>query len=365
MPVSDHRPSTEAFASAFKAKLALSYLPALDGIRAVAVFLVIFYHFGFSRVPGGTGVTIFFVLSGFLITWLLLRENEKDGTISLKKFYRRRILRIFPAFYAYWLGLVLLMTVTGKTMVWPQAISALLYVTNYYNIIFGDPNTGFSHTWSLSIEEQFYLLWPFVFLWLINDLKKMTVLLVCIIIAVWIHRVILYSVFDVWQGYFYEAFDTRMDSLMMGCLVAVLLRRGVMMPFWKILCYNQFMPLIILALLTVSIYCEQGFIPRYRDVVGLAVNPLLIALFLVQMLNLSSFYIWRWIDWPVMRYLGRLSYSLYLYQQITLGGAKKLFVHESVLVQLIAAVAVTVIVAACSYHIIELPFLKLKNTIYK
>src|SRR5436853_3977757 len=84
------------------AGLEKSYLSSLDGIRAIAVSLVVFYHLGIPGVPGGMGVLIFFVLSGFLITWLLLNEEERFGHISLKLFYARRTLRIFPAFYVYW-----------------------------------------------------------------------------------------------------------------------------------------------------------------------------------------------------------------------------------------------------------------------
>jgi peptidoglycan/LPS O-acetylase OafA/YrhL len=352
---------TEAFASDLQAKLALSKIPALDGLRAIAVFLVIFYHFGFLWVPGGTGVTMFFVLSGFLITWLLLKENEKYGAISLKAFYRRRILRIFPAFYAYWVGLVFLLIIAGKPVLWSQAIASFFYLTNYYDAVFGDPNTGFSHTWSLAIEEQFYLLWPFLFFRFRQDLRRMTIFLICVIGGVWLHRFILYSVFDVDQAYFYSAFDTRMDSLMVGCLLAVLLKRGMIMSFWKTLCSSLFMPLLVLALLAVSIYCGEVWFHRYRDVIGFAVEPPLIAVFLVQMISLSSFSALKWIDWPVVRYLGGISYSLYLYQQITLDPVKKLLASMPVLVQWIAAVAVTVIIASISYHVIERPFLRLKD----
>jgi peptidoglycan/LPS O-acetylase OafA/YrhL len=74
----------------------------------LAVFLVVLYHFGFAKVPGGHGVIVFFVLSGFLITWLLLEEQKSTGTVSLRGFYRRRALRIFPAFYVFWLLVVFL-----------------------------------------------------------------------------------------------------------------------------------------------------------------------------------------------------------------------------------------------------------------
>src|SRR5262249_39144721 len=163
-------------------------------------------------------------------------ENEKYGRVSIKAFYRRRVLRIFPAFYVYWAGLIcLLLLLKGKNLIWPQAISAFFYVSNYYNAILGDPNTGFSHTWSLAIEEQFYLLWPFIFVLLRNDLKRMTKFLVILIGAVWLHRLSLYYIFHVNQAYFYASFDTRLDGLMVGCLFAVLLKRGALYPLWRAL----------------------------------------------------------------------------------------------------------------------------------
>lgn len=347
--------------SALQSRLAQSQIPALDGIRAIAVGLVILYHFGIPRVPGGHGVMMFFVLSGFLITWLLLKENERTGTISLGAFYRRRVLRIFPAFYAYWFGLVVLLTLAGKPILWPHAAASFVYLTNYYNAVFGDPNTGFSHTWSLAIEEQFYLLWPFAFLRLRNDLRRMTHFLVGLIGAVWIYRIVLVAVFDVNQGYIYAAFETRMDSLMAGCLLAVLLRRGVMMPLWEKLASS--IPLLALALgaLLVSIYGGGGWFPRYRDVVGFALDPLIIAVIIVQLIGLSAHPAIRWIDSRPLLFLGRISYSLYLYQQVTLEPIRKLFGGQPLAVQLFAALAVTIAFATGSYYLIERPFLALKQ----
>ena len=94
--------------------LARSHAPGLDGLRMVAVFLVVFYHFGFQAVPGGHGVLGFFVLSGFLITWLLLKEQERFGSISLRLFYLRRLLRIVPAFLCFWLIWTAALVLTGK-----------------------------------------------------------------------------------------------------------------------------------------------------------------------------------------------------------------------------------------------------------
>src|SRR5258708_39435641 len=127
-----------SFNAELDSKLSRSYIPALDGLRAVAVFLVILSHFGLELVPGSHGVMIFFVLSGFLITWLLLKENDSKGTISLSSFYKRRTLRIFPAFYVYWLMMVALLVSTGRSVLWPHAWSALFYGSNYYSAILGD-----------------------------------------------------------------------------------------------------------------------------------------------------------------------------------------------------------------------------------
>jgi peptidoglycan/LPS O-acetylase OafA/YrhL len=349
------------FAASLQKKLALSHIPTLDGLRAMAVFLVIFYHCGFLLAPASLGLMMFFVLSGFLITWLLLRESEEQGSVSLYGFYRRRMLRIFPAFYAYWIGIVLLLLMAGKNILWPHAFSALFYAVNYYNAVHGDPGTAFSHTWSLAVEEQFYLLWPLAFIKLRNNLSKLTIFICGVILAVWLHRFVLCFVFNVDQAYFYSAFDARLDQIMMGCLLAVLLKRGVLMSFWKAVCSSLFLPVMVLMLLFASIYFGELLAPRYRDVFGFGLEPILIAILMVQAISFSSTLQMKWIEWPVVRYLGRISYSLYLYQQITVTFVQKqLEAHPEVL-QLIVAVAFTIIMAAASYHIIERPFLRLKN----
>src|SRR6266568_3863839 len=140
-----------------------SRLPALDGLRAVAVGVVMVYHFGINAVPGDLGVSAFFVLSGFLITWLLLKEHGTTGDVSLRQFYTRRVLRIFPA------------------------PSALLYLVNYFNALHGHPTTSIAHAWSLGIEEQFYLLWPLLLLGLLQGgvarVARALVFLIVVVVA--------------------------------------------------------------------------------------------------------------------------------------------------------------------------------------
>ena len=342
-------------------KLDCSHLPALDGLRAIAVFLVIVAHFGFVMVPGAHGVMTFFVLSGFLITWLLLRESEQTGSVSLSGFYKRRTLRIFPAFYFYWLTLVLLLIVTRHTVLWSHALSALSYTSNYYLALTGDPNNGFSHTWSLAIEEQFYLLWPVIFIAFRKNLRRMTTLLICIILATWVYRAVLCLGFAIDQGYIQSAFDTRFDALMVGCMIAVLLKRNAIPSFWRGVTSSSMLPLATIALLMISVYAGEVYIARYRDVVGFAIEPLLVGIFIVQMIALSSRKGWSWLESRPVRFLGRISYSLYLYQQLTLYSTRKALSGFPVIVQFVGVIAVTVIAATLSHYFVERPFLKMKT----
>lgn len=336
-------------------------IPAFDGMRAVAVFLVIGYHFGLPGVPGAHGVLNFFVLSGFLITWILLKENDRTGGISLKAFYRRRVIRIFPAFYAYWFLLVAMLLVTGRNVHWPHAISSFFYVTNYYNAINGDPNTGFSHTWSLAIEEQFYLLWPLLLLLLRNNLARLTKVLIGIILTVWIYRAILVFGFDVRQSWLFASFDTRVDSLMVGCLLAVTIKRGVLTNWWRRFLSWWWAPALLLAFLSLSVFDGPKVLERYRDVLGFAFEPLMMAGLMTLIVVHHQRWWGRWLNWGWVRYLGRISYSLYLYQQITLDPVRKALHAFPEAVQFAGAVLVTVIVASGSYWIIERTFQRFRG----
>ena len=345
-----------------KTRLNAKHIPALDGLRAIAVSLVIFYHFGFDIVPGGHGVMMFFVLSGFLITWLLLKENDRNGTISLKDFYRRRILRIFPAFYVYWILVIAALLTFGKHIPWTHAWSSFFYFSNYYSALHHHPENAFSHTWSLAVEEQFYLLWPLLFvLWRKNH-TKMRIGLMALIAAIWIYRASLCLIFHVDESYIYSAFDTRGDSLLVGCLLAVLLWHGTLKPFWEKVTTHPAMPVLTISFLLTSIYVGPAYVTRYRDIVGFIVDPVLFALLIVQLVSVSGSKGWTWLNSAPMRFLGRISYPLYLYQQITLFGVKHMLIHLPVVVQAVGAFGATVVVASLSYYVIERPFLKLKRS---
>lgn len=340
-----------------------SQLPGLDGIRAIAALTVVLYHFGVPLVSGGLGVLIFFVLSGFLITWLLLKENERFGTVSLKNFYFRRALRIFPAFYSYWGIYISILVLRHKSVLWTQATASAFYVNNYFQAFRGDPNTGLSHTWSLGIEEQFYLLWPLGLLLLRKNKRRLAWILVAAICVLWLYREVLVVV-GVPQRYIYEAFDTRADHLLIGCLLAVALKFNFASKCWRVLCSNSLGSLPFVCVLSVS-SAMTFFVRWYRDAVGFVVEPVLVALLIAQVIAFRQSMLWSWLNLGWMRYLGRISYSIYLYQQIVIGPVKKTLAGFSVWVTLLATIAVVIVIASLSYHFVERPFLKLKDHFHK
>ncbi len=336
-----------------------SHLPSLDGLRAIAAFLVVFYHCFLPAFPGGLGVLAFFVLSGFLITWLLLKEEERLGKVSLKLFYARRSLRIFPAFYAYWLLLMGAHIIAGKHIAVGQAISSFLYVGNYYQAIFGDPKTGLSHTWSLGVEEQFYLLWPITFLWL-KENQRRTRFLLWSIAGVWLYRELLILVVHAHQQYVYQAFEARADHLMIGCLLAVTLREGLWTRLWRLLVAIPSLVWLTLGLLVCSAVCSDRYGALYRDAVGFIVDPILIAVLIVQVIAHSSVGFAAVLNWRWVRYLGTISYSIYLYHGHAILVADKMTGKLPRVVSIFVGILSVIAVASASYWFLEEPLLRLR-----
>jgi peptidoglycan/LPS O-acetylase OafA/YrhL len=339
-----------------------NHLPSLDGIRAIAVALVVFYHLGIPGVKGGMGVLIFFVLSGFLITWLLLKEEQRFGYISLKLFYARRTLRIFPAFYIYWLLIVGLWIISSRHILRAQAICSFFYLGNYYQAIFGDPNTALSHTWSLGVEEQFYVLWPATFLLLKNNRRRIRFLLLSIAV-VWLYREFLIFGVHRSQGYIYEAFETRADHLMIGCILAVALRERVWLRLWRLLVNSPPRIWITVAGLVISTmltYVGRGL---YRDSLAFIVDPLLAACLIVQGIAHGGVGLGKVLNWSWVSYLGAISYSIYLYHPLAMDVGEKLF-HKLPFLSHVApvgAVAAVIAVASASYWLLEQPLQKLRT----
>lgn len=332
-------------------------IPKLDFLRAVSAAFVVLYHSGNTIVPAGYGVLIFFVISGFLITWLLLQENERSGTVSLKSFYMRRSLRIFPAFYVYWIIAISVRLVFHAHILWTQAICSFFYVANYYQGLHHYPTTPFSHTWSLGVEEQFYLLWPWVFYYFRSRLQTLARVLFVAIPVLWLYRALIHF-HGVDEAYIYTSFETRVDAILCGCLLAILLFTGIGHKALGVVRRGRYLP-VTLALLTLSLAAENHYVFLYRNVIGFAIDPVLIVILIAQLIVFRHA---NWMDATPISYLGRISYSTYLYQELVIPFVFRMVpkLYGTALFMALTLIA-SWIVASISFECIEKPFLKLKD----
>jgi peptidoglycan/LPS O-acetylase OafA/YrhL len=337
--------------------LTRSRLPALDGLRALSVFAVIASHVGLP-IPGDLGVVCFFVLSGFLITWLLLKEAEKHGSFSLKAFYARRALRIVPA-YGFFVLVSALYFLHKNGFWWDKSLTltAMTYTVNYYNVLHHHMTTPLSHTWSLSVEEQFYLLWPLSLLFLMKGGRRRIVFgLASAILCVCLWRTYAFNVLHSGTAYVYDSFETRLDSLAIGCLLALCASTGRLDRVSLRATRYEWFPFLTLLLLYVS--RTRGDAYHYGP--GFTVDSVLLAVFIVQALLLVETRAWSWLDYPAVRYLGIISYPIYLYHGYGTTVSEK-FSSYPMTVRFLAAILVSVLLATGSFYCIERPFLKLKK----
>jgi len=316
--------------------------PGLDGLRGIAVVCVIGFH---SPViaPGGAlgaaGVSVFFALSGFLITLLLLEEHGDTGSINLVRFYRNRALRLFPALTAMLVFVAALMVPAGFLGV-GQVAAAGLYVANIVEASGGDLGM-LVHTWSLATEEQFYLLWPLVVVFLAR--RRRALLVACVVgIGVSTALRVLLWLSDGGFSRIYYAPDTQASGLLVGCLLAVLVHRGWWrrLPTWTLG--------VGLAALLGSRYLVG------TDVVSVlipAVIPWLAAAMICCVLEQPP----RWLAVGPLPYLGRRSYGLYLWHLPIFAICAGLSVPHWV------ALLTSPVVAELSWRFIEEPFLALKR----
>lgn len=329
-------------------------IPSLHGLRAVAVATVMGFHAGSPWFPAGQGVTLFFILSGFLITWLLIQERRTTGTVSLGAFYARRSLRIFPAFYVYWALVVGLLIVAGREIHWGHVWSSFAYVGNYW-IAWGLPeNASLSHTWSLAIEEQFYLILPGLFALARGHTRRLAAVLATIVLVVWGNRVVR-VVGGAGEEWLYHATDTRIDHLLVGCLLAIAVSRGL--PAWCDRLLTRPACIGAVALLLASMVASQVSPLHYRMTVGFAVEPMFLAVILAQAVALRP----RFLHLAPIEHIGRISYGVYLYQQIGMPAGQALMPGSILIVDLAAGVALSLLAAEVSYRLVERRFLELKK----
>jgi peptidoglycan/LPS O-acetylase OafA/YrhL len=336
-----------------------SHLPGLDGLRGIAIIMVILSHFfmhtAYTRwFIGIIGVWIFFVISGFLITTLLLKEKFNTGKISLKKFYLRRIFRILPVAYLFILVVIILNNFLHLGIRPISFISSGLFVQNIP--IPGINKWYVEHFWSLSVEEQFYLVFPIL---LVYDLSKYLKIIIFLIIFI---PVIEFFGFNN-IGPFYtnhtlhiitfviiNLFDNSI-FILVGSLMSILLFKGFLII--KDTFFTRLLSILLfIVVLLVRTETSKFFIPDS----DLYLLPFLIGLIVILNLNPKSFFNYL-LENKILTYIGVLSYSLYIWQQLFDNSQNWIVQSNSVLLHL----ALLFIIANASYYLYERFFLRIKN----
>jgi len=351
----------------------LGHVPGLDGLRGIAVLLVVVSHLNLliprlditriqvidGAIEGGyLGVDVFFVLSGFLITALLLREERGTGHVAFGGFYARRALRLLPALYFMLLCHAFYTIATD--LYWPaEAASikaAVLYYSNWLVVYdLSDIALGTNHLWSLAVEEQFYLVWPVILVGLLGlrrSARTVTIVLVLAIVVIAVHRARLWGDGITWLELFVRT-DTRADSLLVGALLASLWvrratpTRGVNGAAWFAVAFA----VGYLALVEAS----SGV--GYRG--GLTLFAVAIAVVLLAVVD-GTWSGTRVLAHPALRAVGVVSYGLYLWHFPVFHAVARYGSDWPELVRVLVAVPLAVGMTLISWFCLEKPLLQLK-----
>ena len=337
------------------AVVALPYAPSLDGLRAVAVSIVFASH-SMGLFGGMLGVDVFFVLSGYLITLVLLKDQIAHK--SLADFYRRRFLRLFPAlFFVSITAFGASFYLHHNTMRGCEFLGPVLWVANWTKVAGLECPYYMGHTWSLAVEEQFYLLWPTILLLCLRKLQIRGALYVSLclaaISAVW-RMSLAYE--DIGITHLFFSFDTRCDGLLIGAATA-LLQQYLQGNYLFRLARLVWIPaaLILMYIVLHAVRHTEFFFGGYT-LVALLVAPIVVAGSRKEQ-GLMDFTL----GLPPMAYLGRLSYSIYLWHYPIVIGATEFGLSDTQFRTY--TILGTLGMAAFSYHVVEKPFLRLRHTL--
>lgn len=334
-------------------------IPSLDGLRAISIALVIVSHLlgtrGFPVGPramgaigdfGYLGVRVFFVISGYLITSLLFAEHAKTGTISMKGFYARRAWRIFPAFYTFVAAMVLAWFMGSIALHSRDVIHALTYTMNYHY----DRSWELGHIWSLSIEEQFYMIWPAMFL--IGGPKRVVPITLAMIATAPVLRAASFFLLERPDDVTMEAYPCVMDSIATGCLLAAVRPRLDANPRYLKALRS---PWFVLVPLAVAVANKPTWWP-IEYTTNITIQNIGVALCIDRCVRNPDDWVGRILNWQPLVWLGGLSYSLYLWQEPFLNHYAKSDVNTFPLNLVLAFTC-----AVASFYLVETPFLQWKD----
>lgn len=352
-------------------------IPSLDGIRAVLIVVVFTAHllgtrnFPLSRdsIPfdhwAYMAMRVFFIISGFLITGILINEVNRRGTIDLVRFYFKRTFRIFPAYYAYLLVIGLVSWLGGIRLGSGDLLQAFTYTSNY------NPDRAWhvGHTWSLSVEEQFYMLWPLALL--LAGMRRAFWGLIALMVLIPLWRIALLALpqnafgLGMLQAGMNHTFETTADVIAVGCLLAMLRPRLWELPTYRRLLASRAMIGVLLFAILVPLVPEvadrTAGLTRYvlltgHQAVGLPAVNISIALLVDWAIRNPIGRVGRVLNHPWAIRVGVMSYSLYLWQQIFLN--RRL---DHVITSFPLNIVLAVTCGWLSFRLVEMPWLSLRE----
>ncbi|QDU54038.1 acyltransferase family protein [Aeoliella mucimassa] len=336
------------------------HIAALDGLRGTAVLVVLLAHMSPLYASGAFGVDVFFVLSGFLITSILIRELIGTQRIAIGRFYARRFLRLLPALWITTTGLVALKWISGELtshFLW-EAVWAVTYTMNWVDGLSFGESRYLVHTWSLAIEEQFYLLWPIALLGLRRtgiSLAKQTALLFTLGIFVGVYR----NLCEYDSLRIYHGLDTHCDGLLFGSALALLAVGGLERFATANRAIRWLAPVAVMAILVLPVY----FTPR---------SPFTIRWGYSLVAVLSTIVVWHCVTYARTRlvtlfqlrllvFTGKISYGLYLYHWPIWNFLKSRLPTDHSWLKFATCTLLAYVLASISFYLIERPILRLKD----
>ena len=343
-------------------------IPSLDGLRAVSIAMVIVAHshwflpisvqnsLAFRSIIGGgrSGVAVFFVISGYLITSLLRKELKKTNDISLKRFYFRRSLRIFPPYY-FLLAVLAVFWIIGWI---PENMPSFLSAATYTFALYPSASGYYiGHSWSLSIEELFYIFWPLT-LAIGHRRQRAVHVAIALILLMPVVRLALYFLAPPLRGHENFMVQGWVDTMMIGCMLALVKGR----PEWEQIHRRILKPWTVAVLTFIGFFLLPALLiwlpKKVSSVFDLALKPTLLALciggILVYLIENPSGVVGRILNNPVVRHIGVLSYSLYLWQQLFMSEKLNLLPYGYLYV---------FVAAEFSYWVVERPSLRLRGVL--
>lgn len=346
----------------------LRYIQPLDGLRGIAALMVMFFHF-FQDNPisgnavanvfqkltgfGQTGVTLFFVLSGFLITRILIAQKGNDGYFS--NFYMRRAVRIFPLYYGFLCLFYFALPLIRGTDIptFSEQIYYWLYLQNFATT-FGWPSIGPGHFWSLAVEEHFYLFWPFMVYFLTTQRLEKAIYII-VLFAMGLRYYMTTQELET----FYFTF-TRFDSLAIGSLMAIYEKKGFLERWtpkhFLIGLVSVFVPTILLWIATSG---------KQLDAVQVFKFTLLSLVYLLSMgllvVSTKGNWLYRLFTMRPLLYAGKISYGLYVFHRMAFDIYFANIGTLGVWIDFVLCIALSFVIAALSFHFFEARFLRLKR----